>query len=313
MKVFGVIYLLIDGTNDKEYVGQTTNLRSRLNNHKRADQRIDRAIRAHGWENFVVVILKECNNKEELDRWERHFIKSRDTRSPNGYNLTDGGEGTVGIERTPEYCANIAASLTGKPFTPERCANIAASKAGKKPYPITPEHLANLSASLKGKTRTQEHGSNLSISKRGPSPFKNLQREMDILMFSYRRLAKRMGISNANINRKMRGERRFTARDAVKLEEIFGKPAEYFLERFPLTETNELVVDNHGVGVCKNLLDEMEKQGVTLHQLAELLGVIEATVYMKLRGERKFTARDAAKLEEIFGKPATYLLQRTEA
>ena len=91
-KIYGIIYLLIDGTNDFEYVGQTTqSLEQRFHQHKYGDQYIDHAIQKHGEDMFVKAILKVCYSKEELDYWERHFIKSRDTMAPNGYNLTAGG------------------------------------------------------------------------------------------------------------------------------------------------------------------------------------------------------------------------------
>lgn len=49
MKVYGVVYLLIDGTNDWEYVGQTTKtVEKRFKKHTQADSYIGRAIRAHG-------------------------------------------------------------------------------------------------------------------------------------------------------------------------------------------------------------------------------------------------------------------------
>ena len=103
MEVYGVIYLLIDGTNDREYVGQTTKtFEERFNEHKCGTQYIDRAIRKRGVEMFATAILKVCYNREELDYWERYFIKYRNTMAPNGYNLTEGGEGGSPCEETIE-------------------------------------------------------------------------------------------------------------------------------------------------------------------------------------------------------------------
>ena len=115
MGVYGVVYTIIDGTNDFEYIGQTTrSVEKRFKEHSRENTYIGRAIRAHGAENFVIVILKKCANKDEMDFWERHLIKSYDTMSPKGYNCTEGGDGLVGLKHTPEHCAKIAAALTGK-------------------------------------------------------------------------------------------------------------------------------------------------------------------------------------------------------
>lgn len=103
MEVYGVVYLLIDGTNDKEYVGQTTRtVEERFKEHKFGNQYVDNAIRKHGADMFTTAILKVCYSREELDHWETHFIKSRNTLAPNGYNLTEGGEGGSPSEETIE-------------------------------------------------------------------------------------------------------------------------------------------------------------------------------------------------------------------
>lgn len=84
MKVYGVIYALIDGTNGFEYIGQTTKTaEERFKEHMYSPHYIGNAIRKHGAENFLIVTLKECYSKAELDFWEKYFIKSRNTMAPN--------------------------------------------------------------------------------------------------------------------------------------------------------------------------------------------------------------------------------------
>ena len=99
-----VIYLLTDTTNGMRYVGQTTQtLRKRIKEHRRKHGTyIDRAIKAHGWENFTVGVLEQCSTLDELNDRERYWIATLNTKSPNGYNLTDGGEGFGGFKRTGE-------------------------------------------------------------------------------------------------------------------------------------------------------------------------------------------------------------------
>ncbi|MBR1646631.1 MAG: helix-turn-helix domain-containing protein [Selenomonadaceae bacterium] len=113
---FGVIYLLIDGTNDEEYVGQTRrSVKVRFNEHLHGTSYIGKSIRAHGAENFVIAILKECANQQELDYWEKHFILSRGTKYPNGYNFTDGGSTyTDFVSKSP---AKTSASRTEENFS----------------------------------------------------------------------------------------------------------------------------------------------------------------------------------------------------
>lgn len=114
MDVYGVIYLLIDGTNDQEYVGQTIRtFKERFKEHLSGDQYIDRVIRKRGADMFATAILKLCYSQEELDYWEQHFIKYRDTMAPNGYNLTAGGDGAQSFHHTEETKAQLSAMMMG--------------------------------------------------------------------------------------------------------------------------------------------------------------------------------------------------------
>ncbi len=251
MEVYGVVYLIIDGTNDKEYVGQTTrSVEIRFKEHANYnDSYINHAIRAHGEDMFATAILKVCMNKEELDFWERYFIRSRNTIYPNGYNLTDGGEGGIpceevrkrmsvarkGHEVSDETRAKLSEARRGernprygKKNTPEHQAKIVASNLGKK---RTPETCKNISEALKGKPFTVERCANISAAKRKESLYPNLMTELVEYNLSYAALGKLLNLASSIVSRKMRGQKNFTARDKEKLEEIFGKPAEYLLER----------------------------------------------------------------------------------
>jgi len=68
-------------------------------------------------------------------------------------NLTDGGDGLRGLDRTPEHCAKISASRIGNQWS--------------KGIPKSPEHRAKLSAALKGKIRSPEHAAKTGAANRG--------------------------------------------------------------------------------------------------------------------------------------------------
>ena len=106
---YGVVYYMLNTINGKMYVGQTKQaFKRRIAEHKRDSKKrkvgVDAAIRKYGWENFRCIVIKNCASKAEMDKWEKFFIILLNTKSPNGYNLTDGGEGTSSLERTPEQC-----------------------------------------------------------------------------------------------------------------------------------------------------------------------------------------------------------------
>lgn len=151
MEVYGIVYLIIDGTNDKEYVGQTTQtLEERFKEHCWCKtSNIGRAIRKRGADMFVKVILKVCYSQDELNYWERHFIKSRGTRWPLGYNNSEGGEG--GWERTPESIAKM--SRKGQKPSDETRIELSLNSAGKLGRPLTEEEKAHLSEVAPNKRR----------------------------------------------------------------------------------------------------------------------------------------------------------------
>lgn len=316
MEVYGIIYLLIDGTNDMEYVGQTIrSVKARFKQHTKDDTYVGRVIRAHGEDMFLIAILKECANKEELDRWEKHFIKSRDTMAPNGYNLTEGGEGGIPCD---EVRAKIRAAGKGRKKSPEHRAKIGAGNRGKKQ---TPEAKAKLSAARKGKSPTTETKAKLiSVARRFETSYKNLIAEMGKHCLSYENLAKLLGITKTAISAKMRGKKNFTKEQVAMLVEIFDKSVEYLLQReeglpkiLSETERNaKLSVTKRHVSYYKNLLNELDARQLSYHKLAKLLGLSQSNISLKMRDKKSFTAEDIAKLVEIFGKPAEYLMQRDE-
>lgn len=160
-----------------------------------------------------------------------------------------------------------------------------------------------------GKQHTDEARMTFSENNRGESPYKNLLAEMSKQYISYVGLAKLLGVSQANLSRKMLGERRFTRKDIDKLFEIFGMPAEYLLAR---DDGKIMVPSNRGKTPFKNLAKELQKQNISYTDLGKLLGVTHQSISDKMKCRRKFTEAEWQKLSEILGKPAEYLTARDD-
>ena len=94
--MFGIIYAGENLLDHKIYVGQTVrSLKKRIQEHKfNKNSLIGRALHKYGEENFVWVILEECDSREQMIDRERFWIKKLNSKYPNGYNLTDGGTDT---------------------------------------------------------------------------------------------------------------------------------------------------------------------------------------------------------------------------
>lgn len=102
--VFGVIYVLTNIVNGKQYIGQAQNtvslnktkwgaqgrwkshIREALRSQKDHCVLLNNAIRKHGANNFNVDVICECT-KEEIDDLEERYILEYNTLLPNGYNM----------------------------------------------------------------------------------------------------------------------------------------------------------------------------------------------------------------------------------
>ena len=142
----GTIYLLTF-PNGKGYVGQTINLEQRLRQHRsRNAYAVGKAWAKHG-EPEVVVLAEGLETKAELDRAEVLLIAGMGTLSPRGYNLTEGGEGTVGYTVTDETRAKLSAAGKGRPHSPDHARKIGEAHTGMK---RSAEARANMSAGQQG-------------------------------------------------------------------------------------------------------------------------------------------------------------------
>ena len=286
---YGVIYKITNKLDGKQYVGQTmrlveTRFKQHANNKK---THLGRAIRKYGVENFLIEILEECDTCEQLNEREMFWIAALNCKHPNGYNFADGGKGNCGLRHTQETRAQMSVD-----------------RSGEKNAFFNMNH-------------TPETRFTLSVSHRHETPHKNLLKEMDARQLSYTALAKLMNLSVTNFASKMRGKYNFTDKDKAKLVEIFGKPIEYLLQyEIPYKTPNEISAkksaSHRNYSPYPNLIAELDARQLSYRALAKLLGLAPSGVFEKMRGKQNFTARDKAKLEEIFQKPIEYLLWRDE-
>jgi hypothetical protein len=93
-----IVYLITNKINGKKYVGQTScSLEYRWKCHKKISSGcllMRQAIKKYGEDNFDVKPIV-ITNEEGANYYERQLIKIWNTKTPNGYNLTDGGEGVL--------------------------------------------------------------------------------------------------------------------------------------------------------------------------------------------------------------------------
>jgi len=94
--MYGIVYIALNVTNNKAYIGQTTgSLTDRKIQHyyevriNRVNQYFHRALKKYkDWE-WNILQFAYC--KTELDALEKYWIWVLNSMSPNGYNLKEGG------------------------------------------------------------------------------------------------------------------------------------------------------------------------------------------------------------------------------
>jgi group I intron endonuclease len=108
------LYKISFETTLKVYIGISRCAEQRLKQHCRNKKKslITNAIRKYG--NPILTILEESDNWEELCLFEQVAILEHNSIAPYGYNLTQGGEGTLGCIPSIEARAKMSSAAKGK-------------------------------------------------------------------------------------------------------------------------------------------------------------------------------------------------------
>jgi group I intron endonuclease len=98
------IYLITNLFNLKKYVGITKfSLEERFSQHTKRGFILTEAIKKYGEQKFSIELVEVVESAERAYELEIFYIKEYNTKAPNGYNLTDGGDGIFGWNITDEY------------------------------------------------------------------------------------------------------------------------------------------------------------------------------------------------------------------
>lgn len=159
---YGYIYLIENDLNQKLYVGQARNPGKRQREHFRGSPGcpyLKAAIDKHGSVHFDFVLLEACSSQEELNQKEQYWIALLNTKSPNGYNLTLGGEGMPSPsketrEKLSKAKRGTSSPWWGKSLSEEHKEKLRQSKLGKR---LSESHRRNLGKAHKGLFAGEKH------------------------------------------------------------------------------------------------------------------------------------------------------------
>lgn len=178
MKEYSNIYVFTNKINNKQYVGQSINIKERYKQHfkdaKHDNLYFHNALNKYGEENFNFEVIEENIPLNYVGEREKYWIAKLNTKTPNGYNLTDGGEGAFGYKHTEESKMKMSEIKKGK-FThfqsDETRKKISEANKGRKPSDyciqriketkigthLSKETREKISKATRGVPKTEEH------------------------------------------------------------------------------------------------------------------------------------------------------------
>lgn len=178
MPLFGIAYKITCSISGKRYIGITKRtLNRRWSAHvlrafgdDPSASALAAAIRKYGKDNFTAETIACSSSLHDLLETEKILIAQENTKSPNGYNLTAGGEGGfdpapetrarmrlanvhLGKKQSAEFIEKRVASLRGRKY-PGQTEKRRAAQIGKKRKSWgkhTPESIALMKEKCKGR------------------------------------------------------------------------------------------------------------------------------------------------------------------
>lgn len=132
------VYLITNKLNNKKYIGCTTKgYLQRFEAHleksrqKGKKEAIHKAMAKYGTHNFEVSLIESCQTNEEMFALEKKWIEHYKSFGSEGYNLTVGGEGTMGHTMSQSQKNRLRSLRTGTKHTEESKRKMSLARRGK--------------------------------------------------------------------------------------------------------------------------------------------------------------------------------------
>lgn len=168
-----LVYTARCNQNGKLYVGITSRpFWERVRKHltrarKGSGLAFHKALRKYGPQNFVWEIQGHGLSWEEACQNERALIAELGTSGPKGYNVTAGGDGTLGMSPSQDVRDRVSATLKAWHASPNPEAEALRERMARlrKETPVSLQTRMRLAVSLRGRVLSEESRAKLSASK----------------------------------------------------------------------------------------------------------------------------------------------------
>lgn len=154
------VYCITNNITGKKYIGITNQgVLVRFSKHCAeanggSNRCLCKSIRKYGKDAFTVKCIDEANSFDEVLKKEIHYINIYGTLAPNGYNMTAGGEGSLGRILKPETILKMSKAKMGvEPWNKGLKGVQKGVWAGKK---LPEEARRKMSEAKKGKKLSEE-------------------------------------------------------------------------------------------------------------------------------------------------------------
>lgn len=176
------VYLIENIISGKCYVGKTNNVAARWVDHCRGQLAIDRAIRRHGRDSFVLYVIAAATSEEEAYLLEEYWEARLREFGVALYNLRPGGRGGFamseetkqklreakeGVTLSSDHKDKISRGLRGLRHSTQTKEKIAFAL---RKHTKSTEHIENLRKAATGKSHTEETRQKLAEINRQRSP-----------------------------------------------------------------------------------------------------------------------------------------------
>jgi len=158
---------MITSPSGKSYIGQTNDFKRRMQEHKRGHCKKSLVwvfVNKYGWDNLIKETLHDNLTLAEANLLEAEEILKRNTITPNGYNLREGGNKFATSQETR---AKISAAGKGRKMSPEWVEKLKARMKGKKFSPLA---IRKRAERMIGYTHSEETRAKMSEAQKNRPP-----------------------------------------------------------------------------------------------------------------------------------------------